>query len=88
MCMGICMEPSIYGMELEIAMEIEDGVPDCCHGPMEKQADEPCTICCAPDRTEGEGAGVHTLYRCSDCGTVVEVSGLGLVDDIREKSAA
>jgi hypothetical protein len=80
-------EPSIYGMELDPGMEIEDGVPDCCYGPMTKKGEESCT-CCAPERTEGDGSGIHVEYVCSDCGTVVEVDGLGLVDDIREKAAA
>lgn len=80
-------EPSIYGMELDPGMEIEDGVPDCCYGPMTKNKDESCT-CCTPEGTDGAGTGVHVEYECGDCGTVVEVSGLGLVYDIREKAAA
>lgn len=84
------MEPTIYGMELDPGMEIEDGVPDCCYGPMAKtemQEQEPCA-CCAPEKTEGEGTGVHLEYACGDCGTVVEVDGLGLVYDIRYKQVA
>lgn len=81
-------EPTIYGMELDLAMHIDDGVPDCCYGPMEKQPDETCTICCTPEATDGEGTGIHFVYRCGDCETVVDVSGLGLVFDIREKQAA
>lgn len=81
------MEPSIYGMLLDPGMEIEDGVPDCCYGPMTKKQEETCT-CCKPEDTDGAGTGVHVEYACGDCGTVVEVDGLGLVFDIREKAAA
>lgn len=80
-------EPTIFDMTLDLGMEIEDGVPDCCYGPMVKQKDDPCT-CCTPEETEGEGTGIHLVYECGDCGTVVEVDGLGLVSDVREKSAA
>jgi hypothetical protein len=73
MCMGMCNEPTIYGMPLDLAMEIEDGVPDCCYGPMDTK----------PADTDG-----HREYECGDCGTVVEVDDLGLVWDIREKVAA
>lgn len=67
------MEPTIYGMRLDLAMEIEDGVPDCCYGPMDGK----------PVDARG-----HREYECGDCGTVVEVDDLGLVWDIREKAAA
>lgn len=77
------MEPTIYGMVLDPGMEIEDGIPDCCYGPMEKKTQEACT-CCRPDDTDGAGTGTHTEYACDDCGTIVEVDGLGLVFDIRE----
>jgi hypothetical protein len=80
-------EPTIYGMSLDLAMHIDDGIPDCCYGPMAKGKEEACT-CCAPEDTDGAGTGVHVEYKCGDCGTVVEVDGLGLVFDIREKTAA
>lgn len=66
-------EPTIYGMSLDLAMEIEDGVPDCC--------DEEMT-------GKGADADGHREYECGCCGTVVEVDELGLVWDIREKAAA
>ncbi len=81
------MEPTIYGMMLDLGMEIEDGTPDCCYGPMQKKGQEACT-CCRPDGTDGAGTGIHTEYACDDCGTVVEVDGLGLVFDIREAQQA
>lgn len=81
------MEPTIYGMELDPGMEIEDGVPDCCYGPMTKTKEKPCTTCCAPEDTDGAGTGIHIEYECDDCTTVVEVDGLGLVFDIRQKAA-
>ena len=81
------MEPTIYGMELDPGMEIEDGVPDCCYGPMTKKTPDRCE-CCRPKDTEGTGTGRHTTYVCDDCGTVVEVDGLGLVFDIRESATA
>jgi len=62
-------EPTIYGMTLDLAMEIEDGIPDCCGGEM---APKPASI------------GGHREYRCSGCGTVVEVDELGLVFDISD----
>ena len=80
-------EPTIYGMPLDPGMEIEVGVPDCCYGPMDKKGEDPCP-CCRPEDTDGEGTGIHVEYTCEDCGTVVEFSGLGLVFDIREKTAA
>jgi hypothetical protein len=66
------MEPTIYGMELDPGVHIDDAVPDCCYGPMDPK----------PAHIQG-----HLEYVCGDCGTVVEVDGLGLVHDIREKSA-
>ena len=66
-------EPTIYGMELDLAMEIEDGVPDCCDEQMNPK----------PASLEG-----HREYVCGCCGTVVEVDDLGLVFDIREKQPA
>lgn len=66
-------EPTIYGMELVPAMEIEDGVPDCCGSEMDSKT------------VDDDG---HREYVCGCCGTVVEVDDLGLVWDIREKTAA
>jgi hypothetical protein len=67
------MEPTIYGMELVLGMEIEDGVPDCCGEEMKDEgADE------YGDRAD----------TCRTCGTVVEVDDLGLVDAVREKAAS
>ncbi|GAP46893.1 hypothetical protein [Streptomyces azureus] len=67
------MEPTIYGMELVLGMEIEDGVPDC-HG--EEMKDE------------GTDRYGDRTYTCRTCGTVIEVDDLGLVDAIREKAAS
>lgn len=66
-------EPTIYGMPLDLAMHIDDGIPDCCYGEMDAKV------------ASIEG---HHEYVCGDCGTVVEVDDLGLVFDIREKQAA
>ena len=74
------MEPTIYGMELDPGMEIEDNIPDCCGGEMEQSKKNPCTCC--------KSKNTHVEYTCRACGTVVEVDGLGLVFDIREKQTA
>ncbi|MGW0577738.1 hypothetical protein ACWD25_17590 [Streptomyces sp. NPDC002920] len=60
-------------MSLDLGMEIEGGVPNCCYGPMD--GGKP-------------GKDGHRVYTCGDCGTVVEVDELGLVWDIREKAGA
>lgn len=80
-------EPTIDGMVIDHGMHIDDVVPDCCYGPMDVEGKKPCT-CCRPEDTEGEGTGIHIVYTCDNCATVVEVSGLGLVHDIREKTSA
>lgn len=66
-------EPTIHGMTLDAAMEIDDGVPDCCGEEM------------TPKTASLEG---HRAYECGCCGTTVDVDDLGLVFDIREKQPA
>ena len=66
-------EPTIYGMTPSIADEIGlEDAPDCCGAEM--------------SRKDLDGGGI--AYTCDCCGTVLEVDELGLVDDIREKTAA
>lgn len=62
-------EPNIHGTILRVADELgHDLAPDCC----------------GDDMTGENLADGYQRYTCSDCGTVLEVDDLGLVDDIRE----
>lgn len=66
-------EPTIYGMTVEVAIEIgRDDAPDCCDEEMAR----------------GTDAHGDLVYTCGCCGTEVEVDDLGLVSDIREKTGA
>jgi hypothetical protein len=62
-----------YGYELSIADDTDiDDVPVCCGDDM-------------PGKKLDDG-GIE--YTCGSCGTVLEIDELGLVFDIREKTAA
>jgi hypothetical protein len=65
-------EATIYSMTVEIAMEIG-------------RDDAP--DCCGAEMTRAVN-GDDLTYTCGCCGTAVDVDEVGLVDDIREKTAA
>lgn len=62
-----------YGYELEIADDAgHDDIP----------------VCCGDDMTAKNLDDGGIEYTCAGCGTVLEIDELGLVFDIREKTAA
>lgn len=62
-----------YGYELSIADDAGlDDVP----------------VCCGDDMNGAKTSRGGIDYTCGRCGTVLEISKSGLVDDIREKTAA
>lgn len=62
-----------YGYELEIADDAgHDDIP----------------VCCGDDMTGKNLDDGSIEYTCAGCGTVLEIDELGLVFDIREKTAA
>ncbi|MFD9276889.1 hypothetical protein ACFWD7_06300 [Streptomyces mirabilis] len=76
-----------YGYELEIADDAgHDDIPVCCGNDMTGK--KVACICCTNEDTGEAATGAHTVHTCGDCGTELEIDGVGLVFDIREKAAA
>ena len=66
-------EPTLYGMTPSPGDEIgREDAPDCCGEEMQRE----------------NASHDHIRYTCGCCGMVLEVDDLGLVWDIREKTAA